>query len=259
MQLPEKAVFISTTAEFKAISNEYNRWHDFNSELLARIFDSRIYQQEYKVGRSYGFVGLDSIVDEANLLISSINNNINYLRSLQERLPLIDEAASVTAASATPAPTTDTPAVAVSRKDVFLVHGHEGVDTVARFLERLDLNPIVLNEQASLGSTVLEKLEHHRNVAFAVVLMTPDDLGAAKGEADQLRPRARQNVVLELGYFFALLGRGHVAALHLGNLELPSDIAGLIYIPFDNAGAWKFLLAREMQAAGLQIDLNKAM
>ena len=198
---------------------------------------------------------------EAQIIIlgESITTDINSLRSIQERLPLIDEPAAVLATPPTSVPATIVTPIPTSKTEVFLVHGHEGLDTVARFLEHLDIEPIILSEQASLSKTVLEKLEHYSNVGFAVVLMTPDDLGMAKNDTDTLRPRARQNVVLELGYFFALLGRGHVAALHTGNLEFPSDIAGLVYIPFDTNGAWKLILAREMKAAGLLIDMNKTI
>ena len=77
---------------------------------------------------------------------------------------------------------------------------------VCRFLEKLKLQPIVLHEQASRGMTVIEKIEANSEVEFAVVLMTADDVGAVKTASDKLAPRARQNVVLELGYFVARIG-----------------------------------------------------
>jgi hypothetical protein len=147
----------------------------------------------------------------------------------------------------------------ISRK-VFVVHGHdEGPrETVARFLERLDFEPIILHEQPSRGRTVIEKVEAHSDVGFAVVLLTPDDEGCEKGSKP--RPRARQNVVLELGYFVGRLGRDHVCALRRGDdLEIPSDFGGVVYVPFDNSDGWKQTLGRELEAAGLRIDWNKAM
>lgn len=141
---------------------------------------------------------------------------------------------------------------------VFVVHGHdEGArETVARFLERLQFEPIILHEQANQGRTIIEKIEKHGDVGFAVVIMTPDDEGSVKGGA--LQPRARQNVVLELGYFLALLGRDRVCALKRGSIELPSDFAGVVYESMDGDG-WKQSLGRELEAAGHDIDWNKVM
>jgi predicted nucleotide-binding protein len=149
----------------------------------------------------------------------------------------------------------------ISGKKVFVVHGHDesARETVARFLERLDLEPIILHEQASSGRTIIEKVERYSEVAFAVVLLTPDDVGASKGKEGTLNPRARQNVILELGYFLGKLGRTHVTGLIKGDLEKPSDYDGVVYIQLDGPGAWRLQLARELKAAGLDVDLNKAV
>jgi len=145
-----------------------------------------------------------------------------------------------------------------SRK-VFVVHGHdEGArESAARFLEKLDFEAIILHERASRGCTVIEKVEAHGDVGFAVVLLTPDDEGCVKGGTP--RPRARQNVVLELGYFVGRLGRNRVCALKRGDVEIPSDFEGVVYVPFDESGAWKQALGRELEAAGFEIDWNKLM
>jgi len=145
-----------------------------------------------------------------------------------------------------------------SRK-VFVVHGHdEGArEKIARFLERAGFEPIILHEQASGGRTVIEKVEAHSHVDFAVVLLTPDDEGCEKGGTP--RPRARQNVVLELGYFVGLLGRNCVCALKRGDLEIPSDFTGVVYVPFDDSDGWKQALGKELEAAGFRIDWGKAM
>ena len=145
----------------------------------------------------------------------------------------------------------------ISRK-VFIVHGHdlEARETVARFLQQLDLQPIILNEQPSEGKTVIEKFETYSDVHFAVVLLTPDDLGTSKANPQDLKPRARQNVILELGYFLAKLGRGGVCSLTKGGIEIPSDYHGVIYIPMD-VGEWRFQLAKEIKQVINDIDLNK--
>jgi predicted nucleotide-binding protein len=149
--------------------------------------------------------------------------------------------------------------VPISRR-VFVVHGHDGEarETVARFLEKIDFEAIILHEQANKGRTVIEKIEANSDVGFAVVLLTPDDVGRSVKE-EQLEPRARQNVLLELGYFIGLLGRGRVCALKHGSLDIPSDFAGVVWEAMDAAGAWKNSLCRELDAAGFEIDWKKAM
>jgi predicted nucleotide-binding protein len=148
-----------------------------------------------------------------------------------------------------------------SRK-VFVVHGHDdaAIDGVARFIEKIKLEPIILHEMPNSGRTIIEKFEtYSHDVAFAVVLLTPDDLAreASVGTAvPQLKPRARQNVIMELGYFIGRLGRTKVCALHKGNVELPSDYQGVLYVAMDSGGTWKAKLARELQQAKIPIDLE---
>lgn len=140
---------------------------------------------------------------------------------------------------------------------VFIVHGHdEGArESVARLIERLGLKAVILHEQANQGRTIIEKVEAHGDVGFAVVLLTPDDEGASKG--GKTEPRARQNVLLELGYFIGRLGRSKVCTLKKGELEIPSDFAGAVWETMDAAGGWKIALGRELREAGYEVDLNK--
>lgn len=147
-------------------------------------------------------------------------------------------------------------------KFVFLVHGRaQGIaEMIARFVEKLGPKVVILHEQANEGRTVIEKFEDHADVAFAIVLMTGDDRGGLNDEdVAKQQPRARQNVVFELGYFLAKLGRRLVVVVHEANVELPSDYSGVVYLPLDTAGAWRWGLAREIRAAGMQVDLNKAL
>lgn len=142
---------------------------------------------------------------------------------------------------------------------VFLVHGHDNElkETTARFLEKLELKPIILHEQSSKGLTIIEKFEEYSDVGFAVVLLTPDDHGNIISEKEKLQKRARQNVIFELGYFIGKLGRKNVVGLVKDNIEIPSDYTGVIYIGVDNNDGWKMMLSKEMKAAGLKIDINK--
>jgi len=141
---------------------------------------------------------------------------------------------------------------------VFVVHGHdEGMrEAVARFLSQLGFAPIILNERPNEGRTVIEKVEAHGDVSFAVVLLSPDDVGCNVGGTPI--SRARQNVLLELGYFIGRLGRKNVCALKRGDLEIPSDFGGVVYEEYDSGG-WKQVLGRELEAAGFEIDWNKVM
>ena len=131
---------------------------------------------------------------------------------------------------------------------VFIVHGHdEGLkETVARLVENIGLEPVILHEQTNQGLTILEKFEKHSNVGYAIVLLTPDDIGRSKSET-KCNDRARQNVILELGYFLGKLGRDRVTALRQGDIEIPSDYMGVLYINCDANGAWRTKLARELK------------
>ncbi len=149
------------------------------------------------------------------------------------------------------------------RRKVFVVYGH---DVTARtgleaMLRRWDLEPLILDQLPSEGQTIIEKLEKYTSEAnFAVVLATPDDVGYRSGHEDEKTSRARQNVVLELGMMLAILGRKNVAILLKSqeNMERPSDIQGLIYIPFKDAVTDAgLLLAKEMTAQGYRIDVGK--
>jgi predicted nucleotide-binding protein len=174
------------------------------------------------------------------------------IRSLQEQLNEIGDSASE------PTAMPDEPRE--HSKKVFIVHGHEDgpKQAVARFLTKLGLEPIILHEQPSRSRTIIEKIEEHGDVGFAVVLLTPDDEGRVKG-AGELEPRARQNVIAELGYFVARLKRERVCALVKEGVEIPSDFSGVVYVPYDDGEAWQRDLGRELQAAGYAIDWNKVM
>lgn len=151
-------------------------------------------------------------------------------------------------------------AVTVGSGKIFIVHGHDEVvrETVARFIQSLGLHPIILHEQTNQGRTIIEKLEYYGDVGYAIVLLTPDDVGGKN--KDTLKSRARQNVVLELGYFVGYLGREHVCAiLSSDEIELPSDIFGIVYVKYYQGGEWKLELAKELKGIGFQVDMNKLL
>lgn len=150
--------------------------------------------------------------------------------------------------------------IPVKSNKIFIVHGHDGEarETVARFVEKVGLEAVILHEKANMGRTIIEKVEANSDVCFAIVLLTPDDVGRSV-EGTALESRARQNVLLELGYFIGKLGRDKVCALKKGALEIPSDFAGVVWENMDDAGAWRQALARELEEAGQSIDWNQVM
>ncbi len=168
---------------------------------------------------------------------------INATRNTEVLLPIV------------PKPTTNT---VVKKNKVFIVHGHDELakEKVARFIAQVGLEPVILHEQASSSRTIIEKIEAYaEQVCFAVVLYTPCDHGSKIG-MQELSSRARQNVVFEHGYFIAKLGRENVTAIVKGCVETPNDFSGVVYVSFDESGAWKLDLAKEMKASGCKIDIN---
>lgn len=141
-------------------------------------------------------------------------------------------------------------------RKVFIVHGHDEKTKleVARFLEKLGFEAVILHDQASSGMTIIEKLEHFTDVGFGIVLYTPDDEGSIKGQQN-FKPRARQNVVFEHGLLIGKLGRGNVFPLVTDHtLELPGDISGMVYL---SDKGWEVQLAREIKAINFEVDMNK--
>lgn len=167
--------------------------------------------------------------------------------------------------------------IAPLSKDIFLVHGRDrkSVKELKSMLKEFGLNPIILHEQPSGSRTIVEKLEKYSDVDYAFVILTPDDVG---GFADKmpkveeaflsigamkeffdtafLKSRARQNVVLEFGYFIGKLGRDRVCCLHKGDIELPSDMHGIVYIPFrESVNECRDKIVKELKAAGYDIEI----
>jgi len=135
-------------------------------------------------------------------------------------------------------------------------------EAVARTLETLGLTPVILHEQPGKGRTIIEKFIDYSDVGFAIALLSPDDqlsLATSPGRRAGRESRARQNVIRELGFFLGRLGRERVATVFRSapDIALPSDYAGVEFIPYDDAGAWRLKLCDELIAAGYSVDKNK--
>jgi predicted nucleotide-binding protein len=241
----QTSIASTLTAIFGHRTAEYNRYaaatsFDHGSISMGGTW-GREYRDEAAEARRYLGEGKAQTLALLNEAVRSIEEEIEF------------------AAPAPVAPVQSEPIGREHTREVFVVHGHDdgARETVARYLERIGFKPIILHEQANKGRTVIEKIEAHGDVDFAVVLLTPDDQGSISGGNPE--PRARQNVLLELGYFIGRLGRGNVCALKRGVVEIPSDFAGVVWEAMDDAGGWKQSLARELQAAGHEIDWNQVM
>lgn len=138
---------------------------------------------------------------------------------------------------------------------VFIVHGHDNTlkQEVARIIEKQGLEAVILSEQANGGKTIIEKIEENSDVGAAICLFTGDDYGRAK-DATSENLRARQNVVFEAGYFMGKLGRGNVILIASPDIEIPSDLQGVVYT---NKDMWQTDVLRELKAIGYNVDFNK--
>lgn len=239
--------------ELEQARGKYYTWHDYNEMLIKRSFTTSAPALTYAEQLRFVFGGGLSLEEEYNDFHEDVTARLRRLESLREQLPLFAEAPNV----AGPAPAR---AVAgPTGTQVFIVHGHsEAVkQSVVRTVQRLTgVEPVILHEQPDRGRTIIEKFEGEAaDIGFAIILLTGDDEGRSRlgDPAPELQLRARQNVVFEMGYFIGRLGRPYVAILYEDDVELPSDISGLLYTPLAN---WELKLAQEMRAAGLNVDLN---
>lgn len=239
--------------------DEYRSWENTTENYLIKAFGvnhsnvekfkdlGRVWMAPFNAGDDFWQAHY------RNGLSSQLVRLRSYVEQLQTELELLQPSA--------PTPSSTVAKNSSSRK-VFVVHGHDGAtrEACARFLERLDLEPVILHEQPNAGRTIIEKFHDYADVGFAVVLLTADDKGGTKDvEPAALQSRARQNVIFELGFFVGKLGRSKVCALYENGVELPSDYDGVLFIPLDVGGSWKFKLCREMKVAGIDVDLNKAI
>ena len=227
------------------------KWRDYNLELIKRYVNDPSLYAEYDTSTTGSYVEAEGLSAGHILALQlSVNQQITMLESIVGRLELMDEVAADRSGSS----------LSLDRSKIFVVHGHDegALQATARFLKTIGLEPIVLGEQPDQGLTIIEKFEACASeVGFAVALLTPDDLGGAAADEVQ-KTRARQNVIFELGYFVGALGRGRACLLRRGQVEIPSDLAGVIYTDFDHPReGWKVKLARELKAAGMHFDASK--
>ena len=242
-----------TYPELDDLRHRVSQWTDYNQTWLNNNLGGEA-AEEYKSASNQWLPVADDPMSRLRFLREDIAREISKLESIRDRLtlwPCEDDEIAPNGASAAPA---DAP--------FFIVHGSDTLraEGVARVLERATgRDTVILREQANLGRTLIEKFEDHAEQAsYAIILLTPDDEGGRMSTPDERRPRARQNVIFEMGYFYGILGRHKVSVLLHPGVEKPSDTDGIAYISFDDAGAWKTELFRELENAKIHINTAKA-
>lgn len=189
--------------------------------------------------------------DPREVLHGELETTLRFLQSLQADIEKLTMPLTATD------PTTETPTAALERDKIFVVHGRNlGIrHAVCDFLRGLEKEPLVLAELPSGGRTLIEKFEHYATYAtYAIILLTPDDIGGLKTSSDA-QNRARQNVIFELGYFIGKFGRGHVCLMSTPDVELPSDLNGVVYVPIDEQNQWGWQLVHEFLHAQIALDV----
>ena len=254
---------IASYADYESLQKEYRKWNVFNNELLKQLFTTADLSDEYSAS-SVGPLMVagfreESLAEKVASLKQQFDKKIHRLDSIVDRLELYaavkseeneDEVASNNLASR---PDTN---------KVFIVHGRDDAAkaNLEAFVREIGLEPIVLHRQADGGLTVIEKFEKYSDVGYAFILLTPDELAylasdSSKPEAERgIERRARPNVIFEWGYFVGKLGRPRVCCISTGNVDLPSDMAGLVTKRYqssvEEAG---YGILKDLRAAGYKV------
>ena len=239
-------------------SPNFKKWHRDAQVAITHTFGTDSNQGTDFDKINYSLMAFSSLTPPSDFHAAYVGGLESATAMLQSMIDEIEEYWEEAKQSSTAFDTGRS--ISKSGSEVFVVHGHDEYarESVVRFLETLQLKPVVLHEQPNRGHTIIEKFEDHADVGFAVVLLTADDVGALAENKDELKPRARQNVILELGFFLGTLGRDRVCPFVKGDVETPSDYDGVVYTKLDDAGGWKTRLIQELKVAGFDIDANRA-
>jgi predicted nucleotide-binding protein len=237
--------------EVWAFERRIEGWRDFNRTWLEKYLGGTAVS-EYEIASTHIIrVGADNPAMRGRALQNEVASEVSKLESIRERLPLwVPEPEAGPLIS---------PASGISpQAPIFIVHGSDTLraESVAHTVSTATgRKTIILRDEPNLGRTLIEKFEEHAaEVSYAIIVLTPDDRGNRVDETDS-RPRGRQNVVFEMGYFFGLIRRRNVSVLLRPGVEKPSDMDGIVYITFDDDRAWKTELFRELKHAGFDIAL----
>lgn len=226
-------------------------WHAFNQTWIDTNLGGQA-SEEYRAHQSYDYRNAE--IDQSvkyEMLHRQLPREVSFLESIRERLPLWDRHQETPAAAENTARVSpDTPILIVHGDDTWRAGSVAHTVTSATRCES-----IIIRDKPNLGRTRIEKLEGHAaEVSYAIIVLTADDKGGPANQAIT-RPRGRQDVIFEMGYFCGLLGRDRVCVLLVPGVEKPSDMEGLGYITLDDEGAWRTTLLRELKHAGFEVSL----
>lgn len=238
-----------TQQEVDTLERRARQWTESNLSWLGKTLGSET-AAEYSSAHTHHH-GWNTSRDPVRKLISlrnTIESEISKLRSIRDRLDMwVAEPGIVPSSHAGHLPL-DAP--------IFIVHGRDTLraESVAHIVSTATgRRTIILRDEPNMGRTLMEKFEQHAvDVSYAIIVLTADDKGGLADEIET-RPRGRQNVIFEMGYFYGLIGRARVSVLLQSGIEKPSDMDGIIYITYDDNGAWKTELFRELRSAGIDI------
>jgi predicted nucleotide-binding protein len=223
---------------------DFTNWHNYNGTWLDNYLGREVRRDYEQIVKTWREMGTNQ---KSDLMINVLPWEISKLELVREHLPqLLSKSGpkSLDRRASQDAP-------------IFIVHGRDTLraesvaHTVASATGR---KAIILREQPNSGRTLIEKFEENAaEVSYAIIILTGDDKGSRADETDT-RPRGRQNVIFEMGYFYGLLGRRSVSVLLRPGVEKPSDTDGIAYITFDDHGIWKAELLRELRHAGFNVQ-----
>ncbi|MCT7621936.1 nucleotide-binding protein [Aliarcobacter butzleri] len=243
---------ITSELHLDEAKKEYRKWNDYNFEYLRRIFSTDEEATKYNRPLHYAFVLDSNLGRDIRDFFDDIKEKIHRIDSLVERIDLIPLEIISEASYQNITPIT---------KKVFIVHGRDEVSktNLEILLTEMGLEPIVLHRQADEGQTVIEKFEKYgSDVAYAFILLTPDEIAYLSNEdllPDNERKkekRARPNVIFEFGYFVGKLTRNRVCCLYTGDVEIPSDLKGLVYKRYNNSvEEVAYSIQKDLKAVGI--------
>ena len=232
---------LSTAKKFFRGNDEYETWKTKTGIFLKDKFGEE--SPIYKRFSDIIFYSLDSsgFTRACSDALPTIEGYLEYMEEDMEDTKADDSL------------DTSTHTINTDFSQIFIVHGHDSAmrESVARLIEKQGIHPIILSDEVNSGMTIIEKIEKHANVDAAICIFSPDDIGKSKKENVE-RDRARQNVVLETGYFMGKLGRDKVIILTNGDLEFPSNMQGIVYTDAD----WKIKVLKELNQIGFKVSLS---
>jgi predicted nucleotide-binding protein len=246
-ELLERSSSSAVEDDLQQMRAQFTVWHNSTMRWLGQNLPSGVSDE---FAEPVGAVIENGDPATITLLSVVLPLEISALESILDRLALWIDEPEVKSSE-------DLSTRAAPGASIFIVHGSDTLraESVAHTVTRATgRKTVILREQPNFGRTLIEKFEQHAaEISYAIIILTPDDKGCRAAETDT-RPRGRQNVIFEMGYFYGLIGRANVSVLLSPGVEEPSDTDGIGYINFDDTGAWKAELFRELRNVGFEIN-----